>query len=272
MLCAEDRIDTGFFPYEPGSQCGLIHNDHLGTPQKMTDASGAVVWSADYKPFGEATMTVSTITNNLRFPGQYYDAETDTYYNYFRVYNPAIGRYVESDPVGIGQGKNHLYIYVNSNSINFTDPIGLWFPQIHEKLTRNALNRVNCSKAADKIVNLNVAVDKGDGQLPKNAFWHAMSNGEKNISNKVGDITAWQARVDKGKTSCDENTIGEATHALQDYFAPAHNFFKPWRDRWWEYIPHILSDGNESAESAMAENATGALLSGITERCPCLCK
>jgi YD repeat-containing protein len=48
------------------------HNDHLATPQKMTDASGVVVWVADYKPFGEATITVSSITNNLRFPGQYY--------------------------------------------------------------------------------------------------------------------------------------------------------------------------------------------------------
>ncbi len=53
----------------------MIHNDHLGTPQKMTDASGTVVWAADYKPLGEATITVSTITNNLRFPGQYYDVE-----------------------------------------------------------------------------------------------------------------------------------------------------------------------------------------------------
>ena len=70
MLCAEDRIDTGFFSSGPGSQCGMIHNDHLGTPQKLTDSSGQIVWSADYKPFGEATVTVSTITNNLRFPGQ----------------------------------------------------------------------------------------------------------------------------------------------------------------------------------------------------------
>ncbi len=90
----------------------MIHNDHLGAPQKMTDASGAVVWAADYKPFGEATVTVSTITNNFRFPGQYYDAETGLHYNYRRDYNPARGRYIEADPIGIRKGKNHLYIYV----------------------------------------------------------------------------------------------------------------------------------------------------------------
>jgi uncharacterized protein RhaS with RHS repeats len=68
-----------------GANIYYYHNDHLGTPQKMTDASGSVVRSADYKPFGEATVSQSsTITNNLRFPGQFYDAETGFNYNYFR--------------------------------------------------------------------------------------------------------------------------------------------------------------------------------------------
>ncbi|MCP4473081.1 MAG: RHS repeat protein, partial [Gammaproteobacteria bacterium] len=57
------------------------HNDHLGTPQTMTDENQIIVWQADYKPFGEVTITTSTIDNNLRFPGQYYDAETGLYYN-----------------------------------------------------------------------------------------------------------------------------------------------------------------------------------------------
>ena len=102
----------------------MIHNDHLGTPQKMTDASGTVVWSADYKPFGEATITVSTITNNLRFPGQYYDAETGIHYNYKRDYNPMIGRYFESDPIGLEGGMN-TYVYVANNPLSNDDPYGL---------------------------------------------------------------------------------------------------------------------------------------------------
>jgi len=125
MLCAEDRIDTAFFPSGPGSQCGLIHNDHLATPQKMTDSSGTVVWSADYKPFGEATVTVSTITNNIRFPGQYYDAETGLSYNYFRDYNPTIGRYIEADPIGLLGGRNHLFVYVGNKPTKLIDSTGL---------------------------------------------------------------------------------------------------------------------------------------------------
>ena len=107
-----------------GANVYYYHNDHLGTPQKMTDGSGAVVWSADYKPFGEATITVSTITNNLRFPGQYYDAETGLNSNYLRDYNPIIGRYVEADPVGFWGGMN-LYAYVENNPANWFDPWGL---------------------------------------------------------------------------------------------------------------------------------------------------
>ncbi len=103
----------------------MIHNDHLGTPQKMSDSSGTVVWSADYKPFGEATITVSTITNNLRFPGQYYDAETGLNYNYYRDYNPILGKYIESDPIGIQRGRNHVYAYVLNNPLRGIDPQGL---------------------------------------------------------------------------------------------------------------------------------------------------
>jgi RHS repeat-associated protein len=104
----------------------MIHNDHLGTPQKMTDSAGVVVWAADYKPFGEVSITTSDITNNLRFPGQYFDAETGLNYNYERDYNPTLDRYVEADQVGLRSGIN-LYLYANANSIRFIDPFGLLF-------------------------------------------------------------------------------------------------------------------------------------------------
>jgi RHS repeat-associated protein len=121
----------------------MIHNDHLAAPQKMTDASGTVVWSADYKPFGEATVTISTITNNLRFPGQYYDAETGTHYNYYRDYNPAIGRYVETDPIGIKGGMNHPYSYTANNPLTAIDPLGLECEQISPWLPATVISDPN---------------------------------------------------------------------------------------------------------------------------------
>ncbi len=100
-------------------------NDHMGTPQKLTDGTGAVMWSADYKPFGETTIAVSTITNNLRFPGQYYDAETGLNYNYYRDYDVLRGRYLQSDMAGIVKGTNHLYAFANNNPLIFVDVFGL---------------------------------------------------------------------------------------------------------------------------------------------------
>ncbi|MDU9051105.1 MAG: RHS repeat-associated core domain-containing protein [Candidatus Electrothrix sp. Rat3] len=98
--------------------------DHLGAPQIITDDSGSVVWEAEYLPFGDVNISVADIENNLRFPGQYYDAETGLHYNWNRYYDPETGRYIAADPIGLDGGLN-LYSYVDQNPINFIDPKGL---------------------------------------------------------------------------------------------------------------------------------------------------
>ncbi len=102
-----------------------FHNDHLGTPQVLTDENQAVVWKGTYDPFGKVTETVATVEQNLRFPGQYLDRESGLHYNYFRTYDPGIGRYVESDPIGLEGGlSTYGYVYQNPNS--YSDPYGLF--------------------------------------------------------------------------------------------------------------------------------------------------
>lgn len=107
-----------------GTIC-YYHTNHLETPEAMTDQSGAVVWKADYKPFGQALVDpASTVVNDFRFPGQYYDSETGLHYNWNRYYDPSTGRYLTADPIGLAGGIN-LYAYVLNDPVNWVDPMGL---------------------------------------------------------------------------------------------------------------------------------------------------
>ena len=99
-------------------------NDHLGTPQQLVQADGTVVWQAAYLPFGSAQVSIETVTNNIRFPGQYYDGETGLHYNWHRFYDPSTGRYISADPIGLAGGIN-LYAYTENDPINLIDPMGL---------------------------------------------------------------------------------------------------------------------------------------------------
>jgi RHS repeat-associated protein len=103
--------------------------DQIGTPQAATDRSGNLVWRAVYDPFGAAAVDsdpdgdgAHTVLN-LRFAGQYFDAETGLHDNYFRSYSPE-GRYLQSDPIGLVGGVN-TYAYVRSNPLTAIDPLGL---------------------------------------------------------------------------------------------------------------------------------------------------
>ena len=102
-----------------------VQADHLGSPQKMTDASQALVWDAVYTPFGQVHAITGTATNNQRFPGQYADAETGFNSNYFRDYDPTTGRYVQSDPIGLDGGLNTYGYLASHNPLTATDTTGL---------------------------------------------------------------------------------------------------------------------------------------------------
>jgi len=115
-----------------GGNLYFIHPDHLGTPQKATDAAQNLAWDAVLRPFGQTEQQTFPSLTNLRFPGQYFDVEDGLHQNGFRDYDPSIGRYIESDPIGLRGGINP-YRYANANPVIYKDPFGLaswrdWLP------------------------------------------------------------------------------------------------------------------------------------------------
>ncbi|MCY0914226.1 RHS repeat-associated core domain-containing protein [Massilia antarctica] len=108
-----------------------VYADHLETPRIIARASdNKVAWRWDgANPFGEDQpdenpSRLGNFLYNLRFPGQYYDRETNLHYNYFRDYDPQTGRYLQSDPIGLDGGIN-TYSYVMSEPTRYIDPTGL---------------------------------------------------------------------------------------------------------------------------------------------------
>ncbi|WP_304439088.1 RHS repeat-associated core domain-containing protein [Duganella sp. Root336D2] len=107
----------------------FIHTDQLNTPRAITNGGGNLVWQWDSDPFGkdaanEQPAGQPVFTFNQRFPGQQFDRESNLHYNYFRDYDPQIGRYLQSDPIGLRGGIN-TYGYVKGNSLSYVDPLGL---------------------------------------------------------------------------------------------------------------------------------------------------
>jgi len=116
--------------YVPSRKVLYYELDQLNTPRAAMDEMGKVVWRWESDAFGSTAANedpdgdgVKT-TVNMRFPGQYYDRETGLHYNMARDYDSRIGRYVQSDPIGLEGGIN-TYAYVRGNPISRIDPLGL---------------------------------------------------------------------------------------------------------------------------------------------------
>jgi RHS repeat-associated protein len=118
-----------------------VQPDHLGTPRAVIDPSRNVAiwtWDAKSEAFGNSPPNQDpdqdgiAFVFNMRFPGQKFDAASGLVYNYFRDYDPATGRYIQSDPIGLAGGEN-TYAYVGNSPASEADPFGLVCPAILKK-------------------------------------------------------------------------------------------------------------------------------------------
>ncbi|MEM8562244.1 MAG: RHS repeat-associated core domain-containing protein [Pseudomonadota bacterium] len=125
LLLAASLLAIVCFSKQVNAEAKLyfVHNDHLGTPVAVTDENQDVVWEVQKLPFGE-TQVSGSIRFDARFPGQLFDEETTYHYNYFRDFDPRLGRYIQSDPIGLAGGLN-TYAYAYQNPNRYTDRKGL---------------------------------------------------------------------------------------------------------------------------------------------------
>ena len=126
-------------PSGSGIAIYYVHTDHLNTPRKVSvPGSNAVVWRTDLDPFevfpadnvpgdgvNQNPSGLGNFVFNLGFPGQYLDQETSIGYNFHRDYAAALGRYLESDPIGLDSGIN-TYAYADNDPLDTFDPLGLY--------------------------------------------------------------------------------------------------------------------------------------------------
>ncbi|MEV0473761.1 putative T7SS-secreted protein [Streptomyces prunicolor] len=112
---SQEEIDARFF---------AIVSDISGTPRELIDESGEIAWRSRSTHWGKLSWAMdSHAYTPLRFPGQYFDAETGLNYNYLRYYDPEVGRYVSQDPLGLAPAPNPT-AYVDRPQIS-CDPLGL---------------------------------------------------------------------------------------------------------------------------------------------------
>jgi RHS repeat-associated protein len=129
-----DETLVGVISAFDASTYQYVETDHLGTPRAIIHPTKNVIiwrWDMNERAFGEHSPNQNpdgdslSYKLNLRYPGQYYDSESGFNYNYFRDYDPATGRYIESDPIGLAGGTS-TYGYVGGNPLSHLDPYGLY--------------------------------------------------------------------------------------------------------------------------------------------------
>ncbi len=120
------KIDTRYKRAEI-ERAIFYHCDQVGTPQVLSNETGEQVWAVTIDTWGQALEIKASDhlleQTNIRFQGQYFDAETGLHYNRYRYYEPHSARYIGKDPIGLDGGINTSSYVRNPNQ--WVDALGL---------------------------------------------------------------------------------------------------------------------------------------------------
>jgi RHS repeat-associated protein len=110
----------------------------LRTVRRLSNRSGEIVARYEYDPFGRL-LTTSPASVTALFTGRPYDAAVGILDYRLRQYDPALGRFLQRDPLNLTFPLQHSYAYVGNNPVNRIDPLGLWFNSLYEAVGTVAL-------------------------------------------------------------------------------------------------------------------------------------
>ena len=200
------------------------------------------------------------MTFNLRFPGQYYDAETGHHYNINRDYDPVTGRYTQSDPVGFKGGVN-TYAYAEANPVMKRDEMGLWtsgkyyFPKVHQNVNARLWGSYRwfvgaLNSGTVRIDNLQKGYQsclhamRGyayDGATRIDSYTEARVRSENFVIGGMRASMYYQNRGDVRRSIYDFSGV---LHTMQDSTSPSHRYFQVWtgHESWWTIWKHVRKE------------------------------
>ena len=210
-----------------------FHNDHLGTPNELTNTDGEVVWLADYEAWGNTAKVVwreeklqslqvaKEHLQPLRFQGQYYDEETGLHYNRFRYFDPDLGMFTTRDPIGLMGGDN-VFQYA-PNPTGWIDPFGLSCVK-NKKTSYNASSRRDALRQA-----------KRDAGIPKSQKPEVSreylrdGNGDKIMNQNNQPVTTrnYQYKNNKGESIVIQEHSHGHTKATKNHGSEPHFNVRP---------------------------------------------
>jgi RHS repeat-associated protein len=268
-------VDERFTRTDAGGTRNFL-TDALGSAIALADSAGTIQTEYTYDAFGKMTFTGSSNSNPYQYTGRENDG-TGLYYYRARYYHPELQRFISEDPIGFSGGGANFYPYVNNNSINFSDPLGLFVPTVHNRITRNAAAAAGCPKLAGPLARMVALVDfKPESQATDNAHWHGMCS-PKNANDPAAGQQLIDNYIQDRLKKCKLDGLADALHAAQDRFAKGHSGCRPWNGPWrtaiTDTLSHLYQDSwPGAATEAAAQAESQRLIEQFKQQCECVCQ